>query len=216
MLQPAAGHIMVEGKDMNGSRDAEKLRRQIGIVFENPDNQFITTSVERELAFGLENLGVEPDRIRERVADTIERFSLQSIRQRAPHTLSGGEKQRVAIAATLIARPRYLILDEPTVFLDPVSRDMVRGIVCALKGEITIIFISQFPSEILLADKIYELQRGHLKGPIGKESMFELYREYDSTIRFLHKLKKRGILDGNGIPPVDELCAKLDVRKESA
>jgi energy-coupling factor transport system ATP-binding protein len=215
ILQPSAGSIVVDGEPMEDNQAAAVLQRRIGMVFENPDNQFITTSVERELAFGLENLGVEPECIRERVAETIERFSLEDISKRAPHTLSGGEKQRVAIAATLIARPRFLILDEPTVFLDPLSRDTVRESIYDLKDEVTIIFISQFPSEILLADRIYELKQGCLQGPVSKETVFERYRVCDSSVQFLYELKKRGVFDGNIIPPIDQLCTMLEKRRGS-
>jgi energy-coupling factor transport system ATP-binding protein len=215
MLSFQEGHIVVDGKDMGNGSTVEGFRRSIGIVFENPDNQFITTSVERELAFGLENLGVEPDNIRDRVENTIERFSLGAIRERQPHSLSGGEKQSVSIAATLIARPRYLILDEPTIFLDPVSREAVREIICSIKGEVTIIFISQFPSEILLADTIYELRDGCVRGPFDRASMFKLFRTYDPTIQFLQTLRDLGIFKGDTIPEIEALCAMIEARSEA-
>lgn len=214
MLQPQGGRIVVEGKEMNNNRATEELRRHIGIVFENPDNQFITTSVERELAFGLENLGVEPHSIRKRVTDTIERFSLESIRNRPPHTLSGGEKQKVAIAATLIACPRYLILDEPTIFLDPVSRETVKEIIASLRGEHTIVLISQFPSEILLGDRIYQLRDGYMEGPMNRRSVFELLRTHNATMRFLQALKGKGIFEEDTVPTIAELCAALEERRK--
>ncbi len=214
MLQPQGGRILVEGKEMNSNRVNEELRGHIGIVFENPDNQFITTSVERELAFGLENLGIEPRRIRKQVTDTIERFSLEGIRKRPPHTLSGGEKQKVAIAATIIARPRYLILDEPTIFLDPVSREMVKEIIGSLKGEHTIVLISQFPSEILLGDRIYQLRDGYMEEPMDRRGAFELLQTHNETMRFLHALKGKGIFEEETVPPITALCAVLEERRK--
>lgn len=212
ILTPCKGMVTVDGTAGGGNN--EGLRGRIGIVFENPDNQFITTSVERELAFGLENLGVEPKRIRERVGDCLERFCLKEIRKRAPHTLSGGEKQKVAIAAAFIAYPRYLILDEPTTFLDPLSREMVRSMICALREKVTIICVSQFPSEILIADRIYELDGGQVKGPVDREQIFSTFSTVDPTIGFLHKLKVRGAFDGNTIPPVEQLCSHIEELKK--
>lgn len=214
MLQPVRGRIMVEGREMNDSREADGLRRSIGIVFENPDNQFITTSVERELAFGLENQGIEPAHIRERVDQAIERFSLSGIRDRAPHTLSGGEKQRVAIAATIIARPRYLILDEPTVFLDPASSRAIGHMVAGLRGETTIVLISQSAPEILLGERIYEIRGGRAEGPVDRASMFSSLQMSDPSIQFLNTLKQQGIFEGEDIPPVEALCAMLEARRK--
>jgi energy-coupling factor transport system ATP-binding protein len=214
MLQPDGGRLTVDGEEMGATGEGDTLRRRIGIVFENPDNQFVTTSVEREIAFGLENQGIEAEQIRERVAAMIDRFSLNGIRDRAPHTLSGGEKQRVAIAAAIIARPRYLILDEPTVYLDPAARAMVNKEVCNLKGTVTIIYITQFPREILLADTVYELRNGQIEGPIDKATCFSRFRAADDAVRFLHELGSRGIFDGYAIPEVDHLCSMLEEQRK--
>jgi energy-coupling factor transport system ATP-binding protein len=215
ILQPQEGRVLVSGTEMGSGRGGEALRRRIGIVFENPDNQFITTSVERELAFELENLGVEPGAMRKQVNETIERFSLGSIRNRAPHTLSGGEKQKVALAATLIANPGCLILDEPTIFLDPASRETVREMIGSLKGKMTIILFSQFPSELLLAESIYELRDGRLDGTLGRERIFELSGLNDPTVRFLQELREREIFKAEEIPSVPALCEMLEAYRKN-
>ncbi|TES91011.1 MAG: ATP-binding cassette domain-containing protein [Candidatus Cloacimonadota bacterium] len=214
ILKPQIGEVIIEGVKNNDSEGFEEKRRSVGIVFENPDNQFITTSVERELAFGLENIGIKREEIRKRVEETLKRFSIGALRFRPPHTLSGGEKQKVAIASILILNPKYLILDEPTIYLDPTSREIVLEVVDNLRGNISIILISQFPNEILMGDKIYFLTDGILEGPFEKESAIRKGVFQIPSLVFLNVLEKRRLYDAPNIPDPEVLCDEIEVRKK--
>ncbi len=215
ILKPQKGEVVIDGVSSSDSDVFEEKRRSVGIIFENPDNQFITTSVERELAFGLENIGLERKEMRRRVEENIEKFSLEDLRFRSPHTLSGGEKQKVAIASILILKPRHLILDEPTSFLDPLSRRMVIEVVNNLRGSISIIFISQFPSEILMGDRIYSLGNGILNGPIKKEEFFRKKDFQIPSLRFLNVLKDNQIFNSTDIPEPELLCNVIESFKKN-
>ncbi|MCK5596494.1 MAG: ATP-binding cassette domain-containing protein, partial [Candidatus Eisenbacteria sp.] len=122
LVVPTGGRVTVGGLVTNDPSSVWDVRRLVGLIFQNPDNQLVSTTVERELAFGMENLGLASQTIRERVEEALVRFRLQDLRDRAPHRLSGGEKQRVAIAAVLAMRPACLLLDEPTSLLDAAGR----------------------------------------------------------------------------------------------
>jgi energy-coupling factor transporter ATP-binding protein EcfA2 len=210
IIQPITGTLEIDSVTYTEEKEFDEARRKVGIVFENPDNQFITTSVERELAFGLENLGMKRDEIRERVEQFITRFSLGELRYRSPHTLSGGEKQKVALASILIANPKYLILDEPTVFLDPLSRAIFNDAIEDLRGNITTILISQFIDEVLLGDEIFLLEKYKLEGPLKKEDIFQRDEFQYHTIKFLNTIKKEGIYERYEIPTVEKLCNAIE------
>ena len=122
----------------------------------------VATTVERELAFGPENLGIPPDQIRARVDDLLERFDLLPYARRSPHLLSGGEKQRLALASVLAMQPELLIMDEVTSLLDPAGRHQVRGLIQNLRGQCTLILITQFPRETLIADRLILMHDGRI------------------------------------------------------
>jgi len=209
ILEPQGGEVVIDSIRSNEYERFEEKRKDIGIVFENPDNQFITTSVERELAFGLENMGVEREEMKRRVEESIKRFSLEELRFRAPHTLSGGEKQKVAIASILIFNPRYLILDEPTAFLDPCSRRMVLDLIQNLKGTISILLISHFPEEIMLGDTIYFLRDGKLDKQEREKVVLR-----SQSLDFLHFLNERGISQYLYPPEPEMLCDTIEAFKK--
>jgi energy-coupling factor transport system ATP-binding protein len=162
LLVPSQGRVTVD--DLNSAKSDEnvKVRARVGMVFQNPDNQIVSTTVEREVAFGLENLGVPVEEMRPIVEEKLRQFGLEKYRYRAPHTLSGGEKQLLALASVLAMKPRYVIFDEPTSLLDPLWRERILAIVTDLhrSGEITPIFITQFPEETLQADRLIVLDKG--------------------------------------------------------
>lgn len=135
------GHVFVDAKDTR-ENEVSQLASVAGLVFQDPVNQLVTLNVERELAFGPENLGVEPDEIRRTVEELISRLHLEGLRQKHPHEMSGGEQQRVALAAVLALKPKILVADEPTSNLDPKSAELILGLIAELnKQGMTIVLV---------------------------------------------------------------------------
>ncbi|HVP35968.1 MAG TPA: energy-coupling factor transporter ATPase [Terriglobales bacterium] len=218
LLLPSFGQVSIDGLDPRVKKDLKLIRQRVGMVFQNPENQIITTSVEREIAFGLENLNLPSEEIRERVEWALSAFHLWEYKNSEPHLLSGGEKQRVAIAAVLAMRPKYLILDEPTSLLDPVVRQMFDLLVKKLvaEGKVTIINITQFPEEAFLADRLIVLDRGKilLDGPPGKvfaeeAKLREIGLSSTKSIEIINGLKKRGLNLRRKIWKVEDLIQEL-------
>jgi len=162
LLLPTAGRVTVDGLDTAAESLVWEIRRRVGLIFQNPDNQFVSTTVEREIAFGMENLGLPRSEIAARMADVASRLRLGPLMDRPPHKLSGGEKQRVAIAAVLAMRPAHLALDEPTSLLDSEGRREVWEILgeIARGGFHTVVHVTQFPDEIALAARAVVLSEG--------------------------------------------------------
>jgi energy-coupling factor transport system ATP-binding protein len=170
--------------------DADKMidiRRRVGMVFQNPDNQIVSTTVEREIAFGLENLGIPYEKMHDIVNDMLEKFGLVQYRKHPPHNLSGGEKQRLALAAVMAMSPEYLVLDEPTSLLDPVNRKVILNNVKSLhetvdpdKKPITTILITQFPEEALSADRLLVFNQGRLAFDDEPRTIFRQKKELAS------------------------------------
>ena len=169
LQQPQAGRVLVDGIDASDPAQFRVIRQRVGMVFQSPDDQLVGTTVADELAFGLENLALSSDEIRHRVEETLTAFDLTAYRHYPPHKLSGGEKQRVAIAAVVAMRPRYLILDESTALLDPGERQQVAELLQWLRAEygIATILITQSPEETARADRVIVLHAGqvHADGP---------------------------------------------------
>ena len=211
ILKPQSGNILIDNPYQENP-DNYVTHHRVGIVFENPDNQFITTSVERELAFGLENLGVKTSEIKQRVNDTLRLFHIERLRNRSPHNLSGGEKQKVAIAAIFILNPSCIVFDEPTVYLDPISRMEVLATIQKLRGNITIILISHIPEELLLGEKIYLLAEGKLSLIDNSEIIHR-----SNTLQFLDILYKNRLCHTHFPIPPEELCDDIEhSKRESA
>ncbi len=161
LLEPAAGHIEIDGHSTTDAASIFDIRRRLSLVFQNPDDQLVSTTVESEIAFGLENLGTEHTLMVEAVETTIAKFDLERYRHFPPHLLSGGEKQRLAIAACVALQPRYLVLDEPTALLDPAGRQEVMGLLQRLHHQgVTLIHITQDPAEATRADRIIVMNNG--------------------------------------------------------
>ncbi len=164
ILLPCGGTVWVDGID---TRDEEKLfdiRSRVGMVFQNPDNQIVATIVEEDVAFALENMGVPPDEMRERVDDALRSVGMYEYREHSPHQLSGGQKQRVAIAGIIAMRPECIVLDEPTAMLDPKGRKEVLKTIRRLNAKfgITIILITHYMEEAALADRIVVMDNGEI------------------------------------------------------
>jgi energy-coupling factor transport system ATP-binding protein len=147
LLLPTGGDVLVDGCSVLDEGNLWDIRKRIGMVFQNPDNQIVSTMVEREIAFGLENLGIPTDEMRARVEEALARFDLTEYRRHPPHKLSGGEKQRLAIASVWAMRPRVMVLDEPASLLDPKGRREIEHILKTLDAadRQTILHITQFP-----------------------------------------------------------------------
>lgn len=171
LYRATAGRVLVDGLDAAIQADLPQIRQRVGMVFQNPDDQLVTVRVEDEIAFGLENLAIATGPMRQTVDETLEAFGLTPLRRRPPHQLSGGEKQRVAIAAAIALQPRYLVLDEPTALLDPASRHAVNALIESLRAAfgLTTIRITQYLEEAVDADRIVVLHQGRLwaDGPPG-------------------------------------------------
>ena len=164
LQQPQAGRVLVDGMDASDPAQFRAIRQRVGMVFQSPDDQLVGTTVADELAFGLENLALASDEIRHRVEETLAAFDLEAYRRYPPHRLSGGEKQRVAIAAVVAMRPRYLILDESTALLDPGERQQIAELLQRLRTKygIATILITQSPEEAACADRVIVLHAGQV------------------------------------------------------
>ncbi len=174
LLLPAAGDVYVDGLLTGKEENRWEIRRRVGLVFQNPDNQIVATTVEEDVAFGLENMGIDPPLIRQRVAEALELVGMSSLAQHAPHLLSGGQKQRLAIAGIIAMRPRCLVLDEPTAMLDPRGRREVLSTIRMLNRQekVTVVHITHFMEETLDADRIIVMDRGQIAYSGTPEEVF--------------------------------------------
>jgi len=162
ILQPTRGTIFVDGLNIQEEEDIWEIRKRAGIVFQNPDNQIVATTVEDDVAFGLENQGIEPKQIRKRVDEALTKLGLIDYKLMEPHYLSGGQKQKVAIAGIMAMRPKIIIFDEATSMLDPQGRKDVIDTAKMLNRteKITVIQITHFLQEAVLADRVIVMNNG--------------------------------------------------------
>ncbi len=159
---PQKGKVLVDGLDTADEEKLLTIRQRVGMVFQNPDNQIVATIVEDDVAFGPENLGVDPSEIRRRVDDALKRVDMYDFRRFEPHNLSGGQKQRVAIAGVIAMQPACIVLDEPTAMLDPRGRKDVMETVKMLNREhgITVVLITHYMDEAAQADRVVVMDHG--------------------------------------------------------
>lgn len=183
LLLPQEGTVLVDGMDTKDPQVFWEIRRRVGMVFQNPDNQLIATSVEEDVAFGPENLGIPPDEIRERVDQALNWVGMEEYKERAVHLLSGGQKQRVAIAGIMAMRPKVLVLDEPTAMLDPRGRLEVMTAIHRLNKTrgITVVHITHIMEEAVAADRIMIMEEGQVQMS-GKPA--EIFAQADQLRRF--------------------------------
>lgn len=162
ILTPTEGSVRVDGIDTSNGDRLFDIRRRVGMVFQNPDNQMVATIVEEDVAFAPENLGIPAKEIRRRVDDALETVGMTAFKRHAPHMLSGGQKQRVAIAGVLAMEPEILVLDEPTAMLDPKGRAEVIETIKKLNREkgITVILITHYMDEAVQADRVVVIDGG--------------------------------------------------------
>ncbi len=163
LIVPSSGDVLVDGMNTRDERLLWDIRSKVGMVFQNPDNQIVSSIVEDDVAFGPENLGVEPLEIRRRVDDALCKVGMYDQREKGAHMLSGGQKQRVAIAGAVAMKPECIVFDEPTAMLDPKGRASVMSIARELNAEgITTILITHFMDEVASADRVLVMNAGHI------------------------------------------------------
>ncbi len=201
ILEPTKGKVSVKGIVPDTEEKADEVRRIVGMVFQNPDNQIVATIVEDDVAFGPENLGIEPSEIRRRVDDALKCVNMYEFRHREPHKLSGGQKQRVAIAGVIAMQTECIVLDEPTAMLDPKGREEVMSTVKRLNKEmgITVVTVTHFMDEAVQADRVVIMDGGRVVMQGTPKEVFsnvELLRSY-----------------GLDVPQSTELCHVLGIKE---
>ena len=215
ILEPASGRILIDGKDITADdideSDLIDIRRKIGMVFQNPDNQLVATIVEEDIAFGPENLGVPSVEIRNRVESALDAVGMSAYAKHEPHRLSGGQKQRIAIAGILAMRPECIILDESTAMLDPRGRADVIDIIEKLNKEqgITIITITHYMNEAVRADRVIILENGNLIKDCQPKEVFSSVEflkshglDVPQSVELIEKLRSNGVqISGNPVTP---------------
>ena len=175
LFAPKSGKVLVLGMDTSQEENLLAVRSHAGMVFQNPDNQMVTTIVEEDVAFGPENLGVPPQEIRRRVDDALQTVGMSSYARHAPHNLSGGQKQRIAIAGVLAMEPDIIVLDESTAMLDPQGREEVLALVHRLNRErgMTVICITHRMEEVTQADQVFVIDHGKVAMQGSPEEIFQ-------------------------------------------
>ena len=201
ILLPSGGTVHVFGMDTRDENLLLQIRQQVGMVFQNPDNQIVSNVVEEDVAFAPENLGVEPSEIRRRVDEALKEVGMYEYRDHAPHMLSGGQKQRIAIAGVIAMRPRCIVLDEPTAMLDPQGRREVLQAVTKLNKEhhMTVVLITHHMPEAVLADRVIVMSDGGVIADGTPKQVFtqvELLQSVGLTVpettRLLYALNREG------------------------
>ena len=212
ILLPEGGRVLVDGMDTRNEALVIDIRRRIGMVFQNPDNQIVANVVEEDVAFAPENLGFPPDEIRRRVDEALKLVGMYEFREHAPHLLSGGQKQRVAIAGVLAMRPKCIVFDEPTAMLDPQGRDDVVKIIRRLRenGDVTVVLITHHMRETIDADRIIVMNDGQIAMDGAPKDVFknvERLKEFGltapETTELLYELNKTGM-----VLPLDALSVE--------
>ena len=218
LLLPSSGEIYVDGMNTLDLENTWKIRNAAGMVFQNPDNQIVATIVEEDVAFGPENLGIDPLEIRTRVDEALKIVDMTAYKKHAPHLLSGGQKQRIAIAGIIAMRPKCIVLDEPTAMLDPSGRKEVISTIKRLNSEygITIILITHFMEEAVEADRIIVMDKGKLimdGNPRGVFSQVEKLKaiglDVPQVTELAYKLKNSGVDIRSDILTIDEMVDEI-------
>jgi len=218
LLVPTEGTVVVDNLDTSDPQNVWSIRSKAGMVFQNPDNQLVATIVEEDVAFGPENLGIEPLEIRKRVDESLEKVGMSKYKRHAPHLLSGGQKQRIAIAGILAIQPKCIIFDEPTAMLDPSGRREVLKTIKDLnkKHGITIVLITHYMDEAAQADRIIVMDGGKIKMEGTPRDIFpqvermkKIGLDVPQVTELAYELKKSGIYINEKILNVDEMVNAL-------
>ncbi len=218
ILMPTNGEIYIDNLNTKKEENLWDIRQTAGMVFQNPDNQIVATIVEEDVAFGPENLGIEPKEIRIRVEESLKSVGMYELRDRQPHLLSGGQKQRVAIAGIIAMKPKCIIFDEATAMLDPSGRKEVMKTIKRLNKEenITTLHITHFMEEAVQADRVIVMEKGRkvLEGtPREVFSNIKMLREIGLDVPYMTELssllREVGLEISNDILTVDEMVMEL-------
>lgn len=217
LLTPGEGSVLVDGMDTTDQKNLKEIRRRVGVVFQNPDNQIVGMTVEEDVAFGPENLGLPPAEIRQRVDEALVAVGMEAFARRAPHTLSGGEKRLVSIAGVLAMSPRYIAFDEPTAYLDPVSRQRILEMIQKLhQCGIAIIHITHDMNDLLDADRLLVMDRGAIavdgtpRDVFSRmEAMRELGLQLPQVTLLLHRLQESGCVLNTNILTIEDACTEI-------
>ena len=216
--KPTSGEVLVDGISTLDDKNEIEIKRRVGMVFQNPDNQLIASVVEEDVAFGPENLGLHPDVTRQRVDDALKAVDMYEFRTSAPHHLSGGQKQRIAIAGIIAMEPECIVLDEPTAMLDPKGRAEIISTLHRLNKEngITIVLITHFMEEAELADRVLVLNDGVI---ISDATAKEVFSDVDKlkmvgldvpqTTELLFSLKKSGFDIKTDVISIEEAADEI-------
>ena len=218
LLSPTEGTLWVDGKDVRDEQNVWDIRKNAGMVFQNPDNQIIASVVEEDVAFGPENIGIPTDEIWQRVDKSLRSVGMTEYREHSPNKLSGGQKQRVAIAGVMAMEPKCIILDEPTAMLDPNGRKEVLDSIEQLnkKKGVTIILITHYMEEVVRADRVYVMDNGRVVMEGTPREIFtqvERLKEYRLDVPQItllaYELRREGLDIPEGILTRQELVDAL-------
>ena len=217
ILLPDRGEVKIMSMNTNDEKKIIDIRKNLGMVFQNPDNQIVSSVVEEEIAFGLENIQIETSEMRKRVDFALNFMGLYKYKNQSPNKLSGGQKQKLALASIIAMQPQIIVLDEPTAMLDPNARNELLKLILKLNKEknITIVLITHFMEEIIYSDRIVLMNDGEIKKITSKKELFNTI-ELNSdgivlplSVRIKNELKKYGYKLSNDILTVDDLVNAL-------
>ena len=217
LLTPQSGSVQVDGMETTDEKHLKEIRRRVGLVFQNPDNQIVGMTVEEDVAFGPENLGLPSAEIRRRVDEALVEVGMEAFAQRAPHTLSGGEKRLVSIAGVLAMAPRYIAFDEPTAYLDPAGRQRILKVIQKLHHRgIGIIHITHDMNDLLDANRLLVMDRGVIALDGTPEAIFsrldvmqDLGLQLPQVTLLLHRLQESGWELNTNILTIEEACTEI-------
>lgn len=218
LLVPNKGNVLVDNMDTSIDENVWDIRKTAGMVFQNPDNQIVATIVEEDVAFGPENMGIEPQEIRDRVNNALKVVGMYEYRRHAPHLLSGGQKQRVAIAGILAMRTKCIILDEPTAMLDPIGRKEVIETIEQLNKNygITIVLITHYMEETINADRLVVMNEGKIIMQGKPREIFSnvatmksIGLDVPQMTELAYELKKLGIDVNCDVMTIDEMVKSI-------
>ena len=220
LLTPQGGSVWVDGMETTDQKHLKEIRRRVGLVFQNPDNQIVGMTVEEDVAFGPENLCLPSAEIRQRVDEALVEVGMEAFAQRAPHTLSGGEKRLVSIAGVLAMTPRYIALDEPTAYLDPAGRQRVLKVIQKLhRRGIAIIHITHDMNDLLDANRLLVMDRGAIALDGAPEAIFsrldvmqDLGLQLPQVTLLLHRLRESGWELNTNILTIEDASTEISSR----